>query len=73
MPSTILNENNWGDANEVAIWLPPGYDTSDQQYPVVYLLNGREATYRHFLGDQDVSAPVEVQRLPGEGRIEAPP
>src|SRR5437763_8310020 len=26
------------------IWLPPGYDTSSQQYPVVYWLHGRNNT-----------------------------
>ncbi|WP_283138189.1 alpha/beta hydrolase [Rhizohabitans arisaemae] len=40
--STVLRDNPLGDPHERPIWvyLPPGYDTSDRRYPVVYTIQG---------------------------------
>ncbi len=34
-----LNSTIVGDEYEISIWLPPGYDSSEQQYPVLYILD----------------------------------
>jgi S-formylglutathione hydrolase FrmB len=44
IPTSMLTSSN----NIVVIYLPPGYEASDQRYPVVYLLNGAGGTYEHF-------------------------
>jgi hypothetical protein len=40
--SKALAGNKTGDppAQQVAVYLPPGYDTSAARYPVIYLLHG---------------------------------
>jgi predicted alpha/beta superfamily hydrolase len=46
LPSTVL-----GDTRELNVWLPPGYDASNQRYPVVYLLDGAvEQDFVHIAG-----------------------
>lgn len=52
-------------SRNVAIWLPPGYEESDQRYPVAFLLHGFGGSYEAFS-----DAPGSVARLMGDGRIE---
>lgn len=48
--SSSLEGNLLGDpaSRSLIVYLPPGYDTSDERYPVVYLLHTGGATERFF-------------------------
>jgi predicted alpha/beta superfamily hydrolase len=40
-----------GDTREVNVWLPTGYDSSQDRYPVVYLLDGAlDQDFQHIAG-----------------------
>lgn len=40
-----------GDERQVNVWLPPGYDASQDRYPVVYLLDGAlDQDFHHIAG-----------------------
>jgi enterochelin esterase-like enzyme len=52
--STALRGNPLGDPSTRPVWLymPPGYDESDERYPAVYLLAGYSGTGRTFLNQR---------------------
>lgn len=52
--STALRGNPLGDpaARPVWLYLPPGYEDSDERYPAVYLLAGYSGTGRTFLNQR---------------------
>lgn len=77
LPGVVGDLRHWPDLElpglgrraEVSVWLPPGYDTSEERYPVVYLHDGHNvfdpatshtgATWR---GDRAASWAVEQGR-----------
>lgn len=59
-------------ARDVTIWLPPGYDSSDDRYPVLYMHDGQnlfEAATANF-GEWGVDEHLE--RLIAGGQVRAP-
>ncbi len=51
--SLALKDNKLGDTNirNIAIYLPPGYESSDKVYPVIYLLHGFGGNERSFVDE----------------------
>lgn len=46
LPSAI-----YGQAREINVWLPPGYEAGEGRYPVLYLLDGgRDQDFHHISG-----------------------
>lgn len=46
-----LQSASLGDTREVNVWLPTGYDKSQDRYPVVYLLDGGlDQDFQHIVG-----------------------
>jgi len=71
--SPSLEGNPLGDPamRNMVIYLPPGYDTSDKGYPVVYLMPGLGATERWWACGEFSPAfslmGIAVQNIPEEG------
>jgi enterochelin esterase-like enzyme len=65
--SQALANNLLGDSatRKYFVYLPPGYDTSDKRYPVVYVLHGFTGTSSTFLQE---TAP-KLDRLIAEGKV----
>ncbi len=65
--SRALADNPWGDPThrDLHVLLPPGYDSSDQRYPVVLLLPGYAGTGEGMLGRglTDLSIASRIDRL----------
>lgn len=47
--STVLGNVGEVSQRELSVYLPEGYETSEQDYPVVYLVHGATGTNRTFL------------------------
>jgi len=62
LQSAILNETK-----PFSIYLPPGYDASDERYPVVYLLHGGDGNHTNWATRGDMQATVD--RGIREGKI----
>jgi enterochelin esterase-like enzyme len=60
-----LERNHVGDSpdRDVSIYLPPGYESSTQRYPVLYLLHGYTATDRGWMNPNYVGLPEMMDRL----------
>src|SRR5688572_29714815 len=67
--STGLEGNAFGDSadQQVAVYLPPGYDKSSRRYPVLYLLHGIGDDYRAWTEFFD--APATLDRLIASGSM----
>lgn len=53
----FIESKNLGETRQIQVALPPGYEESDQKYPVLYVLDGQQyfahavslsSTFRHF-------------------------
>ena len=64
-----LHANLLNEQRQVHVWLPPGYiRTSDTQFPVLYLLNGRHALQsRPSSGSESLATDVWVTNLARAG------
>lgn len=71
--SEVLKENPLGDPHirDLYVYLPPGYDGSDEQYPVVFCLTGFTGRGKMLLNDNAFSPNLaeRMDRLIGEGNI----
>lgn len=67
--SRALEGNAFGDPAEqkVAVYLPPGYEKSQQRYPVVYLLHGIADSYQVWTRFFDV--PSRMDQLIASGTL----
>ncbi len=69
--SQVLRDNPWSDPAErdLLVYLPPGYEHSDQRYPAVMFLTGFSAAGEMFLARRmmDPSLPSVLDRLIEEG------
>lgn len=55
----------------VTIWLPPGYETSERRYPVVYMHDGQNLFEPgHAYGGEEWTVDETMSELVSEGRIE---
>lgn len=63
--SAALEHNHVADSpdREVSVYLPPGYESSAQRYPVVYLLHGYTATDRGWMDPGYVGLPGMMDHL----------
>ncbi len=52
---------------EVVVYLPPGYESSDESYPVLYLLHGAGGDERSWVEREQ--APVILDNLIADGRL----
>jgi predicted alpha/beta superfamily hydrolase len=58
LPSTVLNQSR-----RINVYLPPGYGTSGQRYPVLYLLDGGiEEDFLHIAGIASLAADFRRMR-----------
>lgn len=71
--STVLQGNPLGDpfVRELFVYLPPGYDETDKEYPVVYCLTGFTGRGRMLLNDSAFTPNLEqrLDRLISAGTI----
>jgi S-formylglutathione hydrolase len=67
--SAGLVGNAFGDSadQQVAVYLPPGYDQGSQRFPVIYLLHGIGDSYEDWTNFFEV--PATLDRLIGGGKI----
>jgi S-formylglutathione hydrolase len=67
--SAGLEGNAFGDSadQQVAVYLPPGYDKSTRRYPVIYLLHGIGDDYKTWTEFFD--APATLDRLIANGAM----
>ncbi len=59
--------NTYGDTFAL-VYLPPGYDTSQQNYPVIYLLHGFGGNHRTWQDVEDVKGIMDYLISTGEVR-----
>ena len=58
LPSAVM-----GQTREINVWLPPGYETSGQTYPVLYLLDGgQDQDFHHISGIAQLGTIVGTTR-----------
>lgn len=58
LPSSVM-----GQTREINVWLPPGYETSGQTYPVLYLLDGgQDQDFHHISGIAQLGTIVGTTR-----------
>ncbi len=71
--SAVLKGNPLGDPpiREVPVYLPPGYDTSSERYPVIYALTGFTGFGRNLLNRSAFSEALDqrLDRLIQTGRM----
>jgi enterochelin esterase family protein len=71
--SSVLKGNRPGDPHvrEVPVYLPPGYDTSSERYPVIYALTGFTGFGRTLLNRSAFSEALDqrLDRLIQTGRL----
>ncbi len=67
VPSIDPMINSYGDTFAL-VYLPPGYDTSQQSYPVVYLLHGFGGNHRTWQDMEDVKGILDYLISAGEIR-----
>ena len=71
--SEVLKNNPPGDAHERDVWvyLPPGYDQTDERYPTVYCLTGFTGRGKMLLNDNAFTPNFaeRMDRLIGSNRI----
>ncbi len=72
--SNALHGNPLGDptARRVPVYLPPGYNESDNRYPAVYLLTGFTGRGAFMLNDSAFDEPIQerLDRLIATGQIQ---
>lgn len=58
----------WNVERHVLVYLPPGYETGDKRYPVLYMQDGQNLfDDRTAFGNQDWRVDETMERLSGEG------
>jgi enterochelin esterase family protein len=74
MDSNVLQDNALGDParRDIAIYLPPGYDTGERRYPTVYLLTGFNSRGTMLLNEApwDENIAQRMDRLIDSGAIQ---